>query len=104
MGHIPGDWIVDVEPAPGVDGSQHTSCTVCGETPETVVIEALPVETESETETSLETEAPAESDSKQEDPNVSNGCFGVVKADVFCLIILLSFVSLLLAKRREENC
>ena len=104
LGHTPGDWIVDVEPAPGVEGSKHTACTACGETLETVVIEALPVETESETETSLETEAPTESDSKQEDPNVSNGCFGVVNADVFCLIILLSFVSLLLAKRREENC
>jgi hypothetical protein len=50
LGHKPGDWIVDQEPAPGVEGSKHTACTVCGETLETAVIEALPAETESETQ------------------------------------------------------
>ena len=103
-GHTSGAWIVDQEPALGVEGSKHIECTVCGETLETAVIEALPMETEPETETSLETEAPTESDSKQKDPAVSNGCFGVVNADIFCLVILMLFVSLLFAKRREENC
>ena len=103
-GHKPGEWIVDAEPAPGVEGNKHTECTVCGETLETAVIEALPAETEPETETGLETEVPTESDSKQEDPKGSNGCFGVVSADVFCLIILMSVTSLIFVKRREENC
>ena len=103
LGHKPGEWIVDQEPAPGIEGSKHIECTVCGETLETAVIEALPVETEPETETSLETEDPTESDSKQEDPRVSNGCFGLVSADIFCLIILISVASLIFVKRREKN-
>ena len=103
LGHKPSEWIVDAEPAPGVVGSKHIECAICGEKLETAVIEALPVETEPETETSLETEAPTESDPKQEDPKGSNGCFGVVNADVFCLIILMSFASLLFMKRRKEN-
>ena len=110
LGHRPGEWIVDQEPAPGVEGSKHIGCTICGETLETEVIEALPVDTESETETSTETQAPmeseipTESDSKQEDPKASNGCFGVVREDVFCLIILMSVACLLFMKRREESC
>ena len=104
LGHKPGEWIVDAEPAPGVEGNKHTECMVCGETLETDVIEALPVETKPETETSPETEAPTESDSKQEDPKGSNGCFGVVSTDVFCLIILMSVASLIFVKRREKNC
>ena len=104
LGHKPSEWIVDGEPAPGVVGSKHIECTICGEKLETAVIEALPMETAPETETSLETEDPTESDSKQEDPRVSNGCFGLVSADVFCLIILMSFASLIFVKRREENC
>lgn len=110
LGHRPGEWIVDQEPAPGVEGSKHIGCTICGETLETEVIEALPVDTESETETSTETQAPmeseipTESDSKQEDPKASNGCFGMVRKDVFCLIILMSVACLLFMKRREESC
>lgn len=110
LGHRPGEWIVDQEPAPGVEGSKHIGCTICGETLETEVIEALPVDTESETETSTETQAPmeseipTESDSKQEDPKASNGCFGMVREDVFCLIILMSVACLLFMKRREESC
>ncbi len=104
LSHTPSEWIVDAEPAPGVEGSKHVECAVCGETLETAVIEALPAETEPETETSIETEAPTESDSKQEDTKVSNGCLGVVSADVFCLILLISFGSLFFAKRRDDNC
>ncbi|MBQ7317191.1 MAG: hypothetical protein IJW90_08770 [Clostridia bacterium] len=116
LDHTAGDWIIDVEPAPGVEGSQHKECTVCYETLETAVIEALPVETEPQTETSLETETPAESEtparaeaptepvSKQEEPADPNGCLGLVSVDVVCLIILMSVASLIFVKRREENC
>ena len=29
-GHTPGEWIIDEEPALGIEGSRHTTCTVCG--------------------------------------------------------------------------
>lgn len=28
--HTPGEWIIDEEPALGIEGSRHTTCTVCG--------------------------------------------------------------------------
>ena len=40
-GHTPSDWIVDVEPAQGVEGSRHKECTVCGEVLETEELEQL---------------------------------------------------------------
>ena len=46
IGHTPTDWIIDREPAPGVEGSKHKECTVCGEVLESEVIEALPEVTE----------------------------------------------------------
>ncbi|MBQ7316474.1 MAG: hypothetical protein IJW90_05105, partial [Clostridia bacterium] len=60
--HNAGDWIIDIEAAPGVEGSKHKECTVCGTTLETAVIEALPVETEPPAEAPTEepTEAPTE--------------------------------------------
>lgn len=115
LGHTPGDWIVDQEPSADVEGSKHTACTVCGETLETTVIETLPAETETETVTSLETEAPTESEtptgtesptepvSKKEEPTVSNGCSGIVRANVVCLIIMPLFAALFCIKRRKEK-
>jgi hypothetical protein len=43
--HTPGDWIIDKEAAPGVEGSRHNECTVCGATVYTEAIPALPAET-----------------------------------------------------------
>ena len=40
-GHTPSDWIVDVEPAQGLEGSRHKECTVCGEVLETEELEQL---------------------------------------------------------------
>ena len=53
-GHTHGDWIVDSDPAPGVEGSKHKACTVCGEVLATETMEALPEETEAPTEESTE--------------------------------------------------
>ena len=55
-GHTPGEWIIDREPAPNVEGSKHIECMVCGETLKTANIEALPVESESETRMETEPE------------------------------------------------
>ena len=41
LGHTPSDWIVDVEPSIGEQGSRHKECTLCGETLETEIMEAL---------------------------------------------------------------
>lgn len=40
-GHTPSDWIVDVEPTTGSEGSHHKECTVCGEVLETEELEQL---------------------------------------------------------------
>ena len=40
-GHTPSDWIVDVEPTTGSEGSRHKECTVCGEVLETEELEQL---------------------------------------------------------------
>ena len=63
LGHTAGDWIIDTEAAPGAEGSKHKECTVCGTTLETVVIEALPVETEKPTEET--TEEPVEESTEE---------------------------------------
>ena len=47
--HTAGDWIVDKEATPGVEGSRHNECTVCGATVYTEVIPALPVENDETT-------------------------------------------------------
>ncbi len=49
-GHTPGDWIVDEEPAVGVEGKRHKACTVCSEQLESVTIPALEEETTVESE------------------------------------------------------
>jgi hypothetical protein len=66
MGHTPGEWIVDQEPAPGVEGSKHVECTVCHHVLETAAIEALPVETEPESEPESETDKEPETDGSTE--------------------------------------
>ena len=65
LGHTPGDWIVDAEPAIGVAGSKHKECTACGEILQTEVIEPLPEETETETETEIETDDAGSSSSTE---------------------------------------
>ena len=70
FGHSAGDWIIDTEAAPGVEGSKHKECTVCGTTLESAVIEALPIETEAPTEDI--TEAPTE-EPTEESTEPSNG-------------------------------
>ncbi len=100
LGHTPSDWIVDTEAQIGVEGSKYIECTICGETLETGVIEALPVETEAETETESSTEV----DSRQEDPKLSNSCSSNVNVNVFFVIFLGAISTLVFVKRREENC
>lgn len=39
-GHIPGEWILDKEPEPGLEGERHSICTTCGVTLQDI-IEAL---------------------------------------------------------------
>ncbi len=72
LGHTPSDWIVDDEAQIGVEGSKHKECTVCGETLETEVIEAL-------------TEAPTT------EPEPSGGCNGTISASVALLALLSCF-------------
>ncbi len=67
-GHTPGDWIVDKEPAAGVEGSKHKECMACGKTLETAVMEALPTETEAETELETELRTEPETEAKTEMP------------------------------------
>lgn len=49
--HVEGEWIIDKEAAPGVEGSKHTECTVCKTTLNTETIPALPAETTTPAET-----------------------------------------------------
>ncbi|MBQ5363353.1 MAG: hypothetical protein IIU63_08395, partial [Clostridia bacterium] len=73
LGHAPGDWIVDTEPAIGIAGSKHKECTVCGEVLETQVIEALTEAptTEAPTIEAPTTEAPTTETPTTETPTVA---------------------------------
>jgi hypothetical protein len=106
LGHNMGDWIIDVEPTSGVEGSKHKECTVCGETLETEVMEALPMETDAETETDVNTEPelPIDSESNQNSSDSSDGCSSTVSVTAFGVILLAASASMFLVKRREENC
>ncbi len=99
-GHTTSDWVIDTEPAPGVEGSRHKECTECGETLETGVIEALPVETEAPTE------APTASNPNGSDTDPSGkGCSGVVLANSVGVILLAALCSVIAVRRREdEDC
>ena len=85
LGHTSSDWIVDAEAQIGVEGSKHKECTVCGETLETEVIDAL---TEAPT-----TEAPATEAPTTEAPSTepSGGCSGTISASVALLALLSCF-------------
>ena len=37
MGHTLGEWIVDKEPQPEIDGAMHAVCTVCGSTVQNII-------------------------------------------------------------------
>ena len=74
LGHTPSDWIVDAEAQIGVAGSKHKECTVCGETLETEVIEAL-------------TEAPTTEVPTSENKSSGN-CNGVIGMPVVLIALL----------------
>ena len=74
LGHSPSDWIVDTEAQIGVEGSKHKECTVCGETLETEVIEAL-------------TEAPTTEVPTSENKSSGN-CNGVIGIPVVLIALL----------------
>ncbi len=111
LGHAPGEWITDQAPAPGVEGSRHIECTVCGEILEIGMIEALPTDTalETEAETSPETPAPADSDvttvpdSQPHDPHTAEGCKSMIGANALGCFIVVSLAVGLVVKRRKEN-
>ena len=98
IAHTPSDWIVDIEPAPGVEGSQHKECTVCGETLETEVLEAM------ENDANTEPKLPTDSESNQNSSDSSDGCTGTLSVTAFGVILLAAIASMFLVKRREENC
>ena len=41
--HVESDWIIDIPAEEGIEGTQHTECTVCGEPMQQETIPALPV-------------------------------------------------------------
>ncbi len=116
-GHNSGDWIVDTEPAPGVMGSKHMECTVCGVILDTKELESLPVETVAEPVTEAPTEepaetltsapaesmSPAESATKPQSPDGSGGCSGTVGAGVLILLLWSGLATLLLPRRGKEE-
>ena len=115
LGHTASDWIVDIEPTPGVDGSKHRTCVVCQVVLETTVIEALPKETEEETETEnrIENDTTADSELTVEtsedtdsgvDDNVSpkSGCFGTVQP-VSVLLWMILFLPVAVFCRKKET-
>ena len=87
LGHTPSDWIVDTEAQIGVAGSKHKECTICGETLETEVIEALTEapSTEEPTTAAPITEAPTT------EPEPSVGCNGTIGASAALLALLSCF-------------
>lgn len=49
--HTPENWIIDVQPAVGTEGSRHRECSACHTVLETEAIPALPEESVTEEET-----------------------------------------------------
>ena len=80
FGHTPSDWIVDAKAQIGAEGSKHKECTVCDETLETEVIEALIEAPTTETPT---TEVPTTAA-----PKSSGSCNGTINASVVLLALL----------------
>ena len=104
LGHTPGDWIVDTEPAPGVEGSQHKECTACGETLETGVIEALPVETESETiPAEGESDTAADTTAETEKASEKNGCSGSIYSCTSLMLLILALMPLMVKRKKETE-
>ena len=116
IGHDESDWIVDQDSAPGVEGSKHTECTVCGVMMETSVIEALPEETESEsqqdteeisdTDTDMETVTDTDEESTTaqgtEKAPSGGGCFGSVQG--ISILLLFIFAAMIpVFKRKKED-
>ena len=60
LGHKEGDWIITVQPQPGVEGYRYRVCTVCSQVTAEEVMEALPGEPGTLPETDPETEKPTE--------------------------------------------
>ena len=104
LGHTPSEWIIDVEPAPGIEGGKHIECTICGEKLETDVIEALPVETETNAESKTETESAVTSETSEstEKAPAQNGCSGNIYSGISLLALMLS-VLLLTVRRKKET-
>ena len=125
LGHTSGEWIIDQEPAPGIEGAKHKACTVCGETLETAVMDALPVETEPKTEPATEpepeipteiltepiTEPSLESNiTTDEDTNSGtekvpqkNGCSGSIGSYGSLLLLILAMTPLYIKTKKENE-
>ena len=97
VGHTPSEWIIDVEPVPGVQGIRHKECTACGETLETEAMEALPLETESDSVTVPDTNP----DSADTDDASSGGCSSTVYPHILSILIMAVAVALFAHKRRK---
>ncbi len=77
-GHgTPADWVVAVEPAPGVAGERQKLCPDCNAVLEREEIEALPIVTDSETDTTGENTS-------------SGGCSGSLGGYGAAMLLLLS--------------
>ncbi len=121
LGHTAGEWITDQEPAPKVEGSKHTECTICGEVLETVVIEALPAETVPETEpatspetnmetnTESETSVTADTFAKPEPGEVTekvpakSGCSGNIYSSISLLALVVLVLPLAVRRKKETE-
>lgn len=82
-GHTPGDWVVDAEPAVGVEGKRHKECTVCREEVDSEAIPAL------EEQTTVESEK----------TNQTQGCSVVLGWSGMVLVVILLAACLLVRKR-----
>ncbi|MBO6264241.1 MAG: hypothetical protein J6N93_08280, partial [Clostridia bacterium] len=108
--HTESEWIIDVEPQVGVEGSKHTECTVCHTVLSTDTIDALPEPTdESESEFESDSESDSEVASESDDkPNndVDDGCSGAISGygiGGMGVILLLACTAIALHKRKENR-
>ena len=68
VGHIYGSWIVDVQPAPEVEGHRYAECKTCGYRSEETLPALPPVETTPDTEPDTEEPTDTEEPSETEEP------------------------------------
>ena len=94
-------FLTGAAPRPGVEGSKHKECEVCGEALETEVIEALPEVTEPETEPETEPGTEPSATETQPAEKKKKGCASAVQTGL--LLLMIAILPVVTVRRKKET-